>query len=144
MAGFDLDTAPDIAAIEDEGITIHLKDEKGDLMWDGDDVKTRQPVTWTVAGTYSHTYRQEQAELKRLWNKRARAGDDVTQDSDDIRMAARCTKGFSGFRSKGVALPFSFENAREILRSHKAQHILAQVVGAMGNHERFFAKDSAS
>lgn len=138
MAGFDLDTAPDLAAIEDEGVVIALKDELGAPMMDGD-----APVTWTQCGTYSTTYRKAQRALREIWQRRARVGDDSVHESDEVYLAVACAKGFTGFYSKGQPVPFSRDAARAILSSPKAQHILAQVQQAMGNHERFFATGSA-
>ena len=123
MKGFDLDTAPDIAAIEDEGVTIHLKDEMEELMFDVDEATgKKEPVTWTVCGTYSHTYRMAMTAIKAKWTKRAKAGDEVTRDRDDVEVASACTRGYSGFRNKKTLVPFTSQNAEMILNSTKAQH----------------------
>lgn len=141
MAGFDLDTAPDLAAIEEEGVTIHLRDAEGALMYD--ERQDNAPVTWTVRGSYSTTYRKASKDLRAKFQRRAKAGDDLTNDNDDPALAAECSVAFSGFYAKGQPLAFSTANAKSILMSSKAQHILAQVLAAMGNHERFFATGSA-
>jgi hypothetical protein len=142
MQGFDLSTAPDLGAIEDEGQTIHLQDEHDEPMYYGEGTE-KKPVTWTVKGTYSNTYLAVLKAQKRRLGKRLRIGQDVADatEGNDVEAIVKCTEGFDGFfMGPGKKLPFTAENAMAILTSTRAQHLRAQIERAMGDHERFFRK----
>jgi len=143
--GFDLSTAPDHSAIEDEGQVVVLRNVLDDPMTYVDTAGNTQPVTWTVRGTFSATYRRVIEQQKRAVGKRIRRGEDVIEATDGNELAAMvaCTVAWAGFMSGGQPLPCTPENVRAVLSSPKAQHIVEQVRRAMGDHEAFFTKDSS-
>jgi len=145
MQGFDINTAPDIASIEEEGQVIHLRDARDDLMYygEGDD---RKPVTVTVAGTYSNTYRDIVKTQSRRVGKRIGHGGDFLEfaEEDALERVAGCVLAWDGFFASGKPLPCTTTNVSAVLSSPKAQHIRTQVERAMSNHERFFSTRSAS
>ena len=67
-----------MASREDEGNTIHLRDEMDDLLYHrppGSDPKAEPlPVTITVAGTYSQKYRKARAAQMTRTVKKGRSG----------------------------------------------------------------------
>lgn len=141
--GFDLDTAPDLAAIEDEGIVVALRDAHDEPMTytDGGTVK---PVTITVLGTYSKTYLDITAAQRRRMGKRLGRGNDLMEVAEDNATEAvvACVRAWDGFFANGKPFPCTKPNVTTLLRSTRAQHIRRQIEQAMGDHERFFTTPS--
>lgn len=135
--GFDLSTAPDLGAIEDEGVVLELRDEHDEPMTYGADKK---PVTITVCGTYSTTYLNVIKEQKRRFGKKLGRGGNISDitEGHDIEAMVACVKAWEGFTANGSAFPCTKANVTAVLTSSKAQHIRTQVERVMGDHERFF------
>lgn len=133
----EISTSKSVAEREEEGTTIHLLDEKGDYLFEAD-----APVTITVVGTYSKTYRRVQNEqrAKNLKGRRA----PLTPEQIDARGTeglAACVLGWQGFTSDGKPFPYSRDNAIALFQA--APWIREQVEEAMGDHAAFFPKPSA-
>lgn len=141
MTGFDLSTAPDLGAIEDEGQVVHIRDEMDEPMYHGKGADEK-PVTITVVGTYSKTYLDVTRAQQRKLGKRLGRGGDMTElaEGNALEAIAACVKAWDGFLSDGKPFPCTRPNAAVLLSSSKAQHIRRQVEHAMGDHERFFKK----
>lgn len=131
---FDLQQSKSIAAREDEGTVVCLTDEQGEAMTVGDPPR---PVTITVAGTYSATYRRAtDANRNRLFKRRSATldGDQVYQQG--LELIAACVLAWDGFESAGTPLPMTKANVVAVLDA--APWIRDQVEAAMSDHARFF------
>jgi hypothetical protein len=134
----EISTSKTVAEREDEGVAVHLYDEKGDLMYED-----KKPVTITVVGTYSKTYRRVQNEqrLKNLKGRRTQlTPEGIDQKANEA--IARCVTAWSGFTSEGKPFPYTEENAVALFQA--APWIREQVEEAMGDHAAFFPKSSTN
>jgi len=75
--GLDLAGAPDVAEREEQGVTVTLIDDTGEAMMEGG-----LPVTMTVVGTYSKTYRTAKAATERKFQKTIRRQGHVGRVAD--------------------------------------------------------------
>lgn len=134
----EISTSKDVAQREDEGNKVHLTDEAGELMYED-----KKPVTITVVGTYSKTYRRVQNEqrLKVLKGRRVQLTPDAVDAKANEALAA-CVLGWEGFTSEGKPFPYSRDNAAALFA--QAPWIREQVEEAMSDHASFFPKSSAS
>lgn len=133
----EISTSKSVAEREEEGTVVHLADETGTLMYEN-----LKPVTITVVGTYSKTYRRVQNENRAKALKQRRS--QLTPEQIDAKAneaVAGCIKGWEGFLSDGKPFPFTRENA--IALFEQAPWIREQVEEAMGDHAAFFPKPSA-
>lgn len=133
----EVSTSKAVSEREEEGTVVHLTDEKGDLMYEN-----MEPVTITVVGTYSKTYRRVQNEqrAKNLKGRRLQ----LTPEQIDARAneaIASCVLGWEGFTSEGKPFPFTKDNAAALFTA--APWIRDQVEEAMGDHAAFFPKPSS-
>lgn len=125
-----------VAEREEEGRPIPVKDAAGDKMF-ADDGET--PVTITVKGSFSSTYRRKADANRDAMLKRRSTeidGDEFEQRALDLTVA--CIKGWSGFTAGDAEYPFNKNNAVALLKA--CPWIRAQVEAAMHDHAAFFAK----
>jgi hypothetical protein len=136
----DISTNKSVAEREDEGVVIQLKDVTGEPQYFGD-AENSKPVTMTVAGTYSPTYRKAVAANRDKWlRQRSREMDGDQMDKQSLRTAAACIKGWDGLFSGGAPVPCTKDNVVALL--DEAPWIREQVEAAMTDHASFFPKPS--
>ncbi len=130
MSGFDLSQAEEALNREEQGQVIHVRDESGEPMYFGDD----EPVTITVAGTYSKRYRKAlDARISKASRSRRREPEDVQRDALDV--VAQCVLDWAGFHENGTALDCTRANVTRVLGL--AVWIREQVEVAMDDHAAF-------
>lgn len=134
----EITSKQDVTKREDEGATIHLRDEFGEpWMEDG------RPVTVTVVGTYSSRYRKAEAASGRRFQKQMRAqGGDFDMRAYNEDVAAQCVVGWTEFTDGGQPLPTTRENALKVFAGFP--WVYPQINAAMENHAGFFGKGSTS
>lgn len=129
-----------LVAKDEDHLTVPVLDPNGDayLAADGSE------VTFTVTGTQSRARRKaEDTESRRLM----RAGR-TQMEPEDLRqrrlnLALACVTGYAGWEDDtGAALPFTPNNAREILQAD--ERILTQVETAIERHSSFLSKPANS
>ncbi len=136
--GFDLDTTPDLSEQEEQGTLVHIADATGKKMYD-----VGQPVTMTVVGTYSRTYRRVSASQRdRLLQLRRSKVSDELLTKNEHELVASCVTAWSGFKSKDQPIPFSKENVISVLQ--RFPYVLEQLREEMGDRENFTARSSTS
>lgn len=134
----DLDTAPDIASLEEQGATVHVRNARGEKMYDAG-----QPVTMTVLGTYSKTYRRlSQAQRDRLIRQRRSSYTAEQQEKDDLALVSGCVTAWQGFKASGSPVPFSREAVIKVFT--KFPFVLEQVKEEMGARENFIERSSGN
>jgi hypothetical protein len=135
----DINATEQALSIEDEGITIEILDAKGDPAVDA----AGQPVTITVAGSYSKKYRRAQEwqrqQLIALRGKKQTGEQALRMQSAFV---ARCTIRWSGFTRDQAELPFTVENAADLY--DRLSFVQEQVEQGISDHVGFFAKRSTS
>ncbi len=142
MGGMNWRKAADVASREDEGVVVHVRDERGEPMVferDGEQV----PVTITVAGTYSHRYRRVQEAQRDRAAKTARRG--LTGNVlryNQVELAGGCVTAWDGIMDGDQAVPCTTENVHAILDA--VPWLLAQVEDAQNDHAGFFKTSSLS
>jgi hypothetical protein len=127
------------AAAEDEGTLVAIRDASGEpeLQPNGD------PVTITVAGTYSSRYRRAMDnQRERLLKQRRTSLTGEGLNRQQLELIAASIIEWEGFTAEGQPYPFTKENAIALLDN--APWIREQVEEAMGDHAAFFPKASAS
>lgn len=139
--GFDLSNAKSYAQSvterEDKGVTVHLRDEKRAPMYDGD-----QPVTITVAGTYSKRYRRA---MEALQDRRMRSPATADRESarrDALDVIAACVISWSGFYDGDKPAECNKPNAVKVLEH--ADWWREQIEAAMEDHAGFTGASSGS
>ena len=142
--GFELGSAAPVADLEDAGTVVHLCGLDDELMFftpEGPKAK-EQPVTITVAGSYSKRYRRAQnAQTTRAIKGGGRRGSRITGESlreQRENLAAACVLAWEGFFDAGKPLDCTRENAAMVFE--RATWILEQVEAAQVDHASFFAK----
>jgi hypothetical protein len=138
-AGFDLETEEEsIADREERGCEVHIRNERGQKMYDGG-----EPVTMSVKGTYSHTYRRlSTGQRDELIRTRRSSVSGELLDQKDANLVAGCVFSWKGFKRKGTPIPIS---KREVLAVfEKWPFIYDQIREEMGARENFFEKSSSS
>jgi hypothetical protein len=136
--GIDLAKAGTVKAREDEGQVVHIRDETGDLAFEGE-----TPVTVKIQGSYSAAYRRVEDEQLRRQIKRRLAT--VTPDqltANRVELVAACILDWSGFTDGGRPFPCTRENATRLLEV--APWVLNQLAEAQQDHASFFGSRSAS
>jgi hypothetical protein len=130
-------TGKTVAQREDEGTTIHVRDEAGDKMWQ-DEAQTK-PVTITVAGSYSSRFRRlAEASGDRAWKKAGRM-DAEDQRRNSLEIVAGCVLAWDGFTvGEGPAeAPYACTKANAIALLDQCVWIRDQVEKAMSDHALF-------
>jgi hypothetical protein len=132
MSGFDISGIAPVTDREDSGLVVHLRDESGELMYFGDD--NTQPVTVTVAGTYSKRYRRAlDAKIHKASKARSRDREEIQHDALDV--TAQCVIEWAGFFDGGLPLECTRVHAVRVLGA--AVWIKDQVEAAMEDHAGF-------
>jgi hypothetical protein len=133
----DISNAKSVAEQEEEGTVVHVKDASGELAYNGD-----KPVTITVMGTYSTTYRKAVSSNRDKWLKRRQTLDGDSLDKQAIETTAACVKSWDGFTSGTDPYPATKANVIALLEN--APWIREQVETAMGDHQLFTPKPLAA
>lgn len=141
----DIGKSSEVEKREEQGTTVHLKDENGELQFypEGVERAKQKPVTITVVGTYSKTFRKARKDQRDKNLKRGRVA--LTADSlekQEIEVIASCITGWEGLTSGTEEFVFKTENA--ILLLTTAPWIREQVEEAMGDHQGFSTARSQS
>jgi hypothetical protein len=132
----EIGNAKSVAEREDEGTPVHIRNEAGELQYEND-----KPVTITVAGSYSKTYRKatEAQRDKSLKQRRSvPTGEQLSRQA--LEILASCIVSWEGFTSQGKPFGYSKENAIALLDS--APWIREQCEEALYDHASFFPKAS--
>lgn len=140
MDGFNLSTVTPAEDREDAGVTVHVRDARGESMFYGDDKK---PVTILVAGTYSKLYRKVTSAIRDRALKQRRAT--LTADilfEQQLETVASCILAWDGFFDGDASFPLTKANAMRLLSM--APWIREDVEVAMQDHESFFENSSNS
>lgn len=130
----DLNAGKSVAAREDEGTVVHVRDEIGEKLYQ-DEAKTL-PATITVVGTYSSRYRRlsEANRDKMLKQRRSQMdGDQLNQQS--LELVASCILSWDGFVTVDGPFPYTKANAVALLDA--CPWIREQVEAAMNDHASF-------
>lgn len=139
MSGFDLSEAAAVAAKEDEGTVVHVRGSDGEPMYFGKD--DAEPVTITVAGTYSKAYRRAvDAQRERLVKQRRVTLTGEALAKQQLELVAACVLAWSGIVDAGKPLPCEKPNVLRLLTA--APWIREQVEEAMQDHAGFFGSSS--
>jgi hypothetical protein len=139
MQGFDLAAAAPVAALEDQGTTVELTGADGEPLTFGDG----QPVTMTIAGTYSARYRKaERAEADRMLKRKKKTVTPEEAEERMVSLAAACVIDWAGIYSSGEPLACTPDNVKAVLKA--APWIYGQVLEAMQDHARFFSTASTT
>lgn len=132
----DLDTAPDIAAVEERGTVVHIRNARGEKMYDAG-----APVTMTVLGTFSKTYRRlSTAQRDRLLRQRRSSLSAEQLDQQDIELVAACVTAWSGFKASGTPIPCDKPAVIRVFT--KFPFVLEQIKDEMGARENFTGRSS--
>lgn len=126
---------------EEEGTVILIRDEAGERMYHEKD--PTKPVSITVVGTYSATYRRaSEAQRDRNIKRRNFHLDGDQLDQQALELVAACITAWDGFTANGEAYPLTKPNAVQLLRAFP--WIRQQVEAAMNDHSLFFRAPSPS
>lgn len=131
----DITQTKSVAEREDEGTTIHLRDEAGEKMFAGPNQD--RPVTITVVGTYSSTYRRAaEANRDRMLKQRRNSldGDQIHRQS--LELVAACILEWDGFTAGEQ--PYALTKANAVALLDQCPWIREQVEAAMHDHAAFF------
>lgn len=145
--GYDFGTVRANRAKQEEGVTFPLLDRDGkQRLYNG------EPVTLTVRGSHSKTFREMVVEFERTYYAEATSIEDpVERDAAfeaavkekarafDMRVRAPNIIGWYGFVQDGEPVDLTIEFAQELMDTPDAA---AQVRAAQERPERFFAEAS--
>lgn len=140
--GFDITRAAEVALREDQGITVHVKNEMGEPLFYQANGSVK-PVTVRLVGTYSTIYRRAVEAQRRRQFQLMKQGADLEPehiDHHNLEVIASCMLGWDGFNAGGESLAFSRENAMQLLQ--QVPWFRTQMEAAANNHARFFANAS--
>jgi hypothetical protein len=134
----DLDVAPDITSVEEQGATISILSADGKKV-----IVNGRPVTMTVLGSYSKTYRRTQsAQRERMLRTRRSSLTDELLEKNRADLAAACVTGWDGFLASGQPVPFTRENVLKVFA--KFPFIFDQVWEEIHARENFSARSLSS
>lgn len=137
MSGFDLQAEKAAAVAEDEGTVVHIEDRAGNPMYWGE--KEDKPVTITVAGRYSTTYRRVEAEIRKRPFKAKKLTLDKF-DREQVEKVAACTLAWAGFFDGKRPFELSRANAEALYMA--CPWVLDQLTEAMEEPARFSPNSS--
>lgn len=138
MSGIDLANVGTVADREEIGRVVHLKDDREELAYVGD-----QPVTVTIAGSYSKRYRRTQEALTQRMFKRRQVQLTAEQFmANRIELVAACVLDWQGITNNDKPLACTKENATALLTA--APWVLAQLEDAQADHASFSPGSSAT
>lgn len=124
----DIGKAAKVAAREDEGIVVHLRDENEEL--------SNPPTTVRIAGSYSAVYRRTQDnQMQRMLKRRQMTLTPEQVTRNRIELVATCILGWEGFTNNGQPYPFTKDNAVNLLT--QAPWIRQQLEDAQADHASF-------
>jgi hypothetical protein len=134
-SGFDFGAVAQVTEREDEGNTFHVHGETGQpLYYQG------QPVTMTVAGTYSKAFQAAEERFgRRKWKGKLSTAD--WTKARDAAVLAPCVLRWSGFADGGRPVPLEHEY---VMRALEVPWLRPQILEAMEDHEGFSGASSAS
>ena len=139
---FDISANKDVAATEDEGIVVPIKDLNGDPQSYEDNGVTK-PAVIRVAGTYSTTYRRAaEASREKAMKRRRVAPSGAQMARQELELIAACVLSWEGLANAGQPFPCTKANAIALLDA--CPWIRQDVEAAMGDHESFFSNSSPS
>lgn len=142
MSGFEISNSKSVAEREDEGTVVHIADAVGEKMFYGEGDE-KKPVTITVAGTYSATYRRAtDAQRERMMKQRRAALTGEQLAKQQLALVASCVLAWGGFVNNDKPFPATKENA--MLLFDQAPWIREQVEEAMNDHQAFFPSSSGA
>lgn len=125
-----------VAQLEESGTVVSIKDADGAPLLTDDGTS---PVTITVKGSYSPTYRRvSEANRDRLLKRRSTQMDGDELDQRSLELTAACVSAWSGFTAGNAEYPLTKPNAIALLKA--CPWIREQVEAAMHDHALFFAK----
>lgn len=130
----DIGKGKSIAAAEDEGTIVHVRNAGGEYEYFGE--KNDKPVTITVVGTYSARYRRIQESVRDKSIKRRAPLDGRTVEDQALDMIAGSILSWDGFEANGA--PFTYSRANAIALLESCPWIREQVETAMNDHAAFF------
>jgi hypothetical protein len=117
-----------VADREDEGTVVHVMDENGKpLFEDG------EPVTITVAGSYSRIYRRVEEQIRKRPLRKKLTSEVFYEDTMEKTIA--CTLAWQGFKADGKPFELTRPNAHALYDN--CPWIYDQVVEAMNDHALF-------
>lgn len=138
--GIDITADDDIAAGEDAGQQVQLRDPKTDapLTYGADE----KPIWIRVAGTLSNVHRKAlAARVNRTQKRRALTLTYEEAEAQGVELVADCVLDWDGFfDAAGKPVRCTREAVVKVLT--KRRWILAQVQAAQGDHAAFFGKPS--
>ena len=134
--GFNFSELGQVSKKEENGQVVHLRHPGRGLLF-YENGSGRKPVTITVVGTYSETYRKNERErMDSIARGKATAG---FLDATEQLMSA-CTD-WDGFIKDGNLVPFDREKLAKVLQAEP--WIAEQLYAPARDHERFFSESSA-
>lgn len=134
----DLDTAEDISELEERGTVVHIRNKAGVKMYDAG-----TPVTMTVRGTYSKTFRRlNTAHRDKLLRQRRSSLSADQLDQDDVSLYAACVTAWHGFKAGGQPIPLTKEAVIRVFT--RFPYVFEQVKEEANARENFSGSSSAS
>lgn len=138
MSGFDINQQAEKAKKEDEGTEVHIHG-LDDLPMFYEEDGEQKPVTITVAGAHSQTYRRiEDSMRRRKLKPKQLTGEAIF--SDNIEKAAACTLDWQGFFVGEEVVQPTANNIKQLYKT--CPWVYEQVFEAMHDHARFFGNGS--
>ena len=130
----------ELVAQDEQTLTFTLVDPMGDAYTYTKQDGTTADVTWSVVGSQSAARRKaEDAESRKLLRASRTQMEPEDLRERRVTLALACSKGYEGWEDDaGNALPFTRNNAREILQAD--ERILEQVETAIAKHSAFLSK----
>jgi hypothetical protein len=135
----DIGKGNEVEQREEQGTIVQLKDENGELQFypEGAERKDQKPVTVTVVGTYSKTFRKARKDQRDKNLKRGRVG----LKAQETEVIAKCILGWEGLTFNGQDFRYTDENKVLLLG---VPWIREQIEEAMGDHQGFSTARSQS
>lgn len=136
--GFDLSTTSDVAAREDDGKWVAIRDSQGEfLTYTPAEGGEKKPVRIRVAGTYSNVYRRatDKQRDRMLRHRRAKLTG-AQLNEQQLELVADCVLEWEGFFSGGKPVQCTKLNVVAVLQ--RAPWIREDVESEMSDHESFF------
>lgn len=138
IGGFDFSELGAVAKRQDQGVAVHIKHpSRGPLYYQNGD--GQMPVTFTVVGTYSETYRRNERERMDLITSGKRSTANMFDTTEQLSSAVIA---WDGVFNAGVPVPLTREAVSKVLTSEP--WIAEQLLSPTREHERFFSENSAS
>lgn len=134
--GFDLGAVASVEADEDAGQVVEIQDRDYAPLYFTNGSGEKQPVSITVAGTYSRRYRNaKNVQATRTLNRRNTQLTGEMLDANQLELTIACVIDWAGFFDAGKQIECSRENVAKTLT--RAPWIRDQVEVAMGDHAGF-------